>query len=91
MVMTEYNWQHLFHQILPVIELYYKISHTNLDKLFTFSSAFLFSVVIFAFCACVNIPFCPVNIAILTPASISNTIIVITNAINVIPCTFFLI
>ena len=53
----------------------------------SFTSAF--SVVAFAFCACVNIPFCPVNIAIDTPANINNTIIVITNAIRVIPFLSF--
>ena len=39
----------------------------------------------FASLAFVNNPFSPVNIDILIPARIKSTIIVITNAINVIP------
>ena len=40
---------------------------------------------VFASAAFLNIPFSPLNIEIATPAKINNTIIVITNAISVIP------
>ena len=43
----------------------------------------------FAFCALVSIPLSPVNVAIVTPASIKSTIIVITSAINVMPLFVF--
>ena len=43
---------------------------------------------VFAFPACVRIPLSPTNVAIVTPAKISKIIIVITNAINVIPLYF---
>ena len=51
----------------------------------TISSTFPCSVAVLASFACVSIPLSPVSIAIDTPARISNTIIVITKAINVIP------
>ena len=43
----------------------------------------------FAFCALVSIPLSPVNVAIVTPASIRRTMIVITSAISVIPFLLF--
>ena len=51
----------------------------------TFSFTVALSFCVFALCALVNIPLSPVNVAIVTPASIKSTIIVMTNAINVIP------
>ena len=59
----------------------------NIAKLI-FSSAFVFAVFSFASVAFVIIPFSPVKAFIAIPASISVTIIVITNAINVIPLVF---
>ena len=56
----------------------------------SFSSASASSVLFFAEIAFAINPFSPVSIAILTPASIKRTIIVITNAINVIPLFFFI-
>ena len=47
------------------------------------------SLCIFVLCAFVNIPLSPVNVAIVTPASIKSTIIVITKAINVTPFLLF--
>jgi hypothetical protein len=58
---------------------------TTLD--YTTKKATLYA---FDFVALVNIPFSPVNIAIVIPANINRTIIVITNAINVIPLLFFI-
>ncbi len=49
-----------------------------------------FLVCSFAFVAFGNKPFSPVKVAILTPANISKTIMVIINAINVIPLLAFL-
>ena len=46
------------------------------------------SLFVFASFAFPSIPLSPVNVAITTPARIKSTIIVITNAINVIPFSF---
>ena len=50
------------------------------------SDVFVFS---FASFALVNIPLSPLSAAIVTPAKISNTIILITSAISVIPFDSF--
>ena len=50
---------------------------------------FDFSVFILASFDFVIIPFSPLNALIVTPANINSTIIVITNAISVIPLAFF--
>ncbi len=57
--------------------------------IFEFFLAHLFYCFCFASFALVNIPFSPVNDPIVTPANIKSTIILITNAISVIPLCFF--
>ena len=52
---------------------------------FTLSSSCDIPVLSFASDALFNIPFCPVSMLILIPTKINKTIIVTTNAINVIP------
>ena len=54
------------------------------------SNAFALPVLLFACVALFSIPFSPLNALIVTPANINSTIIVITNAISVIPLAFFL-
>jgi hypothetical protein len=46
-------------------------------------------VILLASLALVNIPLLPVNVAIVTPAKIRSTMMVMTKAIKVIPPLFF--
>ena len=71
-----------------------------LNSIFSNISSILDTVCFSSFCACsvfsfasfalVSIPLSPLNVAIVIPAKINNTIILTTNAISVIPLVFFI-
>ena len=73
----------------PVVPFAYWSIVLSYPANFSVSSSFFWFVCSFASVALFYIPLSPLNAAIVTPASIRSTMIVITNAIRVIPLLLF--